>query len=239
LGANYFAVIRNPVQADLTESARFRTQHEASRLAVLGRMGLAESTGPNSWRVRRDFDQILKAMQRTDDRQKTLAAHGVVMSDNRLASEVLDVANLTAVEGRVLVHGQNEQSGRNYLMLEGTDAKVYLVNYTPEMEMARSRGELRTNSFVRLRKRFAGRALIDVEDLGDAEELLSNPRHFDTAARQLLTKGIMPAEDGWAGWLGRYQAALSKAASEIEEPKEQDVVRGSRRGRRRGRSLGR
>ena len=49
-----------------------------------------------------------------------------------------------------MFHGQDEQSGRNYLMLEGTDAKVYLINYTPEMEMARTRGELRTNSFVRL-----------------------------------------------------------------------------------------
>ena len=55
LGPHYFAVIRNPVQTDLSESARVRTQHEASRLAVLGRMGLAESTGPNSWRLRRDF----------------------------------------------------------------------------------------------------------------------------------------------------------------------------------------
>jgi len=76
-------------------------------------MGLAESTGSNTWRVRRDFDQVLKAMQRTTDRQQTLAAHGVVMSDNRLAIEVLDVTKMTSVEGRVLVHGQDDQSGRN------------------------------------------------------------------------------------------------------------------------------
>ncbi len=239
LGPNYFAVIRNPVQADLSGSARVRTQHEASRLAVFGRMGLAESTGPNSWRVRRDFDQVLKAMQRATDRQKTLTAHGVVMSDNRLAIEVLDVAKMTTIEGRVLVHGQDEQSGRNYLMLEGTDAKVYLINYTPEMEMARSRGELRTNSFARLRKLSVGRAPIDVEDLGDAEELLSNTRYLGTAARQLLMRGIMPAEDGWGGWLGRYQAALRKTTSEIEEPGERNVVRGKQRGRSRDRSFGR
>src|SRR5579863_5097422 len=35
LGPNYFAVIRNPVQADLSESARVRARHEAARLAVL------------------------------------------------------------------------------------------------------------------------------------------------------------------------------------------------------------
>ena len=71
-------------------------------------------------------------MQRTTDRQKTLAAHGVLMSDDRLRIEVLDLAKMTSVEGRVLVHGQDEQSGRNYLMLEGTDAKVHLINYTQE-----------------------------------------------------------------------------------------------------------
>ena len=50
-----------------------------------------------------------------------------------------------SVEGRVLVHGQDDQNGRSYLMLEGTDARVHFINYTPEIEEARSRGELRTN----------------------------------------------------------------------------------------------
>jgi hypothetical protein len=112
LGPHYFSVIRNPVQADLSESARVRARHDAARLAVLERMGLAESSGSSAWRVRRDFDQILRAMQQTTDRQKTLAAHGVVMSDSRLVIEALDSVTMTSVEGRVLVHGQDEQSGR-------------------------------------------------------------------------------------------------------------------------------
>jgi hypothetical protein len=69
--------------------------------------------------------------------------------------------------------------------------------------------------------------------------LLSNSGYFRTAARRLLMQGTMPTEDGWAGWLGRYQAALSKATSEIEEPKERDVVPRTRKGRSRDRSLGR
>jgi hypothetical protein len=172
-------------------------------------------------------------MQRTTDRQKTLAAHGVVMSDSRLVIEVLDSVKMTSVEGRVLVHGQEEQTGRSYLMLEGTDAKVYLINYTPEIEAARGRGELRTNSFVRLSRPSGRRTVIDINDMGDAEGLLSNSGYLHTAARRLLTRGMMPIEDGWAGWLGRYQAALRKAAGEIEEPQETDMVRGQRRGRNR------
>ena len=115
---------------------------------------------------------------------------------------------MTAVEGRLLVHGQDEPSGRNYLMLEGTDAKVYLIIYTREIEEARNRGKLRKNSLVQFRKPYVGRALIDVDDLGDAEGLLSNSRYLKAATRQLLMRGIVPTEDGWAGWLGRYQAAL-------------------------------
>jgi type IV secretory pathway VirD2 relaxase len=234
----YFAVTRNPLQTGLTETARLRTKHEAARLAVLGRMGVAESTGSNTWRVRRDFDQVLRAMQRTADRQRTLAAHGVLMSDERLAIEVLNPAQMTSVEGRVLVHGQDEQTGRNYLMLEGTDAKVHYIQYTREMEEARSRGELRANAFVRLRKLSVNRALmLDVTDLGDAEMLLNNPSHLGEAARQLVKRGIMPTEDGWGGWLGRYQSALCNTTREIEERNEKDWVR--KQERRRDRSRGR
>ena len=235
LGPHYFSVIRNPLQPDLSESARVCERHEAARLAVLERMGLAESVGSSAWRVRRDFDQILRAMQRTTDRQKILAAHGAVISDSRLVIEVLDPVKMTSVEGRVLVHGQDEQSGRNYLMLEGTDAKVHLINYTPEIEEARRRGELRTNSFVRLKKLSVGRAPIDVDDLGDAEGLLRNPRYLGAAARQLLMKGIVPAEDGWAGWLGRYQAAVCKTMREIEELEERNPIHRRERGRSHGR----
>jgi type IV secretory pathway VirD2 relaxase len=232
----YFAVTRNPLQTSLTETARLHVKHEAARLAVLVRMGLAESRGPNTWHVRRDFGQILRAMQRTADRQRTLAAHGVVMSDERLPIVVFDPAQMTSVEGRVLVHGQDEQTGRNYLMLEGTDAKIHFIHYTPEMEEARSRGELRTNSFVRLRKVPVDRALmLDVNDLGDAEMLLSNPRHLGEAARQLLKRGIMPTEDGWGGWLGRYQSVLCKTTREIEERDERDWVRKQERHRDRSR----
>ena len=228
LGPHYFSVIRNPLQPDLSGSARVRAQHEAARLAVLGRMGLAESSGSSTWRVRRDFDQILRAMQRITDRQKTIAAHGVVMSDSRLVIEVLDSVKMVSVEGRVLVHGQDEQSGRNYLMLEGTDARVYLINHTPEIEAARSRGELRTNSFVRLSRLSGRRAVIDINDMGDAEGLLSNSDYLRTATRKLFMRGVVPTEDGWAGWLARYQAALCKATSEIGEPMERYVVPGAK-----------
>jgi hypothetical protein len=94
------------------------------------------------------------------------------------------------------------------------------------MEQARSRGELRTNSFVRLRKPSPAGAL-EIRDLGDADGLLSNARHLNKAVSELLKSGVIPTEDGWGGWLGRYQTALRETASKTEER-----VKGSRDRRR-------
>jgi len=160
-------------------------------------------------------------MQRAADRQKTLAAHVAAISDNRLPIEVLDIERVTAVESRILVHGQDEHSGRNYLMLEGTDAKVHYIHYTPEMELLRADGGLRTNSFLRLRKLVANsKPVLHVQDLGDSEKVLKNRALLGENARALLKRGIIPTEDGWGGWLGRYQAALGSAAMEVMQNRE-------------------
>ncbi len=233
-GRQYFVVIRKPGHQS-GEAAGGRTQHESSRLAVLHRMGLAESTAAGRWLIRRDFQQILRAMQQATDRQKTLTRFGAVMSDERLPIEVLDVCRTMAVEGRVLVHGQEEQSGRNYLILESSQGKVCFIQDTPEMEEARCRGELRVNSFVRIQKASPNRP-VQTEDLGNADRLLSNRRYFAHAAKRLLDKGIMPAEEGWGGWLGRYQAALVKSASEVAQQTARSLIRQHERKRQRDRS---
>ena len=195
-----------------------REQHVMARLGVLEDMGLAwHSGGAGAWCLRADLESVLRAMQRAGDRQKTLNAHGTLLSDERLPISVLDFRQTLSVEGRVLVHGEDEQTGRRYLMLEGVDARVHYIEYTPEMEEARGRGELRRNAFVRLRKILIDEEpTLQVEDLGNAEALLRDRRHFETKAHELLSKGILPAEQGWGGWLGQYQRAVLLAAKEIQ-----------------------
>ncbi len=229
-GLQYFAVVRNPTEAGLSEAERLRTQHDASRLAVLKRLGLAESTGGVSWLVRRDSEQVLRAMQRSADRQKTLAAHGALLSDDRLPMTTLDVRDLTSIEGRILVHGEEEASGRSYLMLEGTDGQVYHIYRTPEMEELRSQRRLQTNSFIRLRK-FA--PVVEIKDMGDSEAILSNKAHLRETAREMIRRGVYPQDGGWNGWLGRYQKALVDAAFALEQEKAKE------RERRRSRGMGR
>ena len=212
----FFTVAMDPNRAGLGRSAPLVEQHTAERLKFLESMGLAEPAGPNTWRVRQDFENVLRAMQRSADRQKMLAAHGVLMSDERLPLAVLDFRRLTTLEGRILVHGEEDtgrQAGRSYFMLEGTDGQVHYVYYTPELEAARSQGGLRTNSFVRLRKLFSeGHPSLNIDELGDSESILRNKGYLRETAQRLIRRGIVPQEDGWNGWLGRYQKALRETA---------------------------
>ena len=213
VASTFFTVVRGPNQNQGNPTARLMQQHTTERLIALEGMGLAERADPNLWRVRGNFEDVLRAMQRSADRQKILAAHGVLMSDERLPLVVLDLRGLTALEGRVLVHGEEEtgrKAGLSYLMLEGTDGRVHYVYYTPEIEAARNRGGLRANSFIRLRKLFSERRpVLEIDELGDSESILRNKRYLRETVQRLIRRGIVPQEDGWNGWLGRYQKMLS------------------------------
>jgi type IV secretory pathway VirD2 relaxase len=206
---NSEAVENGFVFAPATEKSRAQEHRVSARLIALSRMGLAKTAGDGSWLLRSDTEQVLRAMQRAGDRQKTLFAHGELVSDKRLVVEAVDWKQIAAVEGRVLVHGEEEHSGKNYLLLESTAARVYYIPYTREMEETRSLGGLKSNSFVRLgRASGNGRLRIEIEDFGNAEAVLSNRRLLREKAQALRQQGVCPAEDGWGGWLGKYQKAL-------------------------------
>jgi hypothetical protein len=77
-----------------------------------------------------------------------------------------------------------------------------------------------------------GRSIVQVQDLGDSDKVLKNRALLGENARALLKTGIVPTEDGWGGWLGRYQSALA-AAGEITK------TAAAARSRERGRNLSR
>jgi hypothetical protein len=138
--------------------------------------------------------------------------------------------DVNSLEGRVLSHGE-EEDGRRYLMLEGTDGRVYYLRYTPELDEARSRGELTTNSFVVINKTVDAdrRRRIVVANLGNAEALFENRGHFRGQAKRLIEHGVNLSDDErWGGWLGRYYEKLREAVYDLDYSK----------GRYRERSLG-
>ena len=207
--SSHFTVSRNP---------ELRNQCVLARLRTLESMGLAEAAGLDQWLVRQDFETALRAMQRLGDRQKILAAHGVPVSDTRLPLVMFDLRNCTTLEGRILVHGEDEGTGRSFMMLEGTDAKVHCIYHTPQMSEARGRGGLRANRFVRLRKLFEnGRPLLEIDELGHCEKVLNDERLLEEARLRQILGELAAIEDGWGGWLGRYQAALRRAAIPIQQ----------------------
>jgi hypothetical protein len=202
----------------LAPFAAVREQSLASRLRTLEAMGLARFDGPHQWQVRRDLETTLRAMQRAADNQKTLAAHGVLLSDRRLQLTAPNWRDVTSLEGRVLSHGEAD-SGNRYLLLEGTDARVYYLHYTSELDDARSRGDLTTNSFVVIQKTMEEnrRRRIVVTNLGEADALLRDRDHFRSRAKRLLQCGVFPFDDErWGGWLGKYYETLREALFDLE-----------------------
>jgi hypothetical protein len=182
-----FHVYAEPGKEGLRPFAAVREQTIAARLMTLETMGLARADGPHHWRVRTDLETALRAMQRSADHQKTLAAHGPLLSDQRLQLSAPNWREITSVQGRVLSHGEDE-AGNRYLLLEGTDGRVYYLRYTAELDEARSRGDLGTNTFVEINKRLdeSRKRRITVMNLGDAEALLEQSEHFRSIAKRWL-----------------------------------------------------
>jgi type IV secretory pathway VirD2 relaxase len=196
------------------------SDHIAARLRFLSAMGLSDPSGDNRWRVRRDFETVLRAMQRAGDRQKALAAHAEMISDPRLPLVVTNARDISELEGRVLGHGEDETTGRAYILLEATDGKVHFIYQNPVIADARRAGKLRAGSFARLQKRLSR---LEVLDYGDAELALRNTRFLEGTAQRLFRKGAIPEPSGWGGWLGRYETAIaevhSRVASKDRNPK--------------------
>ena len=98
-------------------------------------------------------------------------------------------------------------------MLEATNGIIYYVPYTREIEETRHRGGLKTNSFIRLQKMFMnGQFGIEVKEFGNADAILNDRQHLREKVEHLASLGVTPQEDGWKGWLGKYQSAVCAEA---------------------------
>jgi type IV secretory pathway VirD2 relaxase len=216
--ASSFEVCRHPDGAELSEFRRAREQRLVARLNYLTEIGLAERCGPLTWKVRRDFESALRTFQRAGDRQKMLAEHATFLSDPRLRYRVLTPDATAEIDGRVIAHALDEISDRPHALIEGVDGVVYYVPHDPVISEARANGKLKPNSFVQLRTAsVGGQPVRIVEDLGDADQILSNRAYFMRTIRRVLQCGIAEDQQPWSGWLGRYHSALRNAVGSGKE----------------------
>ncbi|HXO97992.1 MAG TPA: DUF3363 domain-containing protein, partial [Chthoniobacterales bacterium] len=221
--SSHFVVTANPNDEALSESAQLLQKHVAARLMHLETMGLAQFVAAHKWRVQADFEKVLRTLQQSNDRQKMLAAHGALVSDKRLPLQVTTVRQLQVVAGRVLLHTEDEQTGKRYMLVEGTDGKVHLIYHTDAIEEARKQGKLAVDNFIRIEKRFAKKKPdLRVDDLGDATALLENSSYFQKEADLLLRNGVHDVQPVWGGWLGQYQAKLQITLHHAETRKRGD-----------------
>ena len=227
--SSHFAVTANPNNAALSESAQQLQKHLAARLMHLQTMGLAQLVGPHEWSVQADFETVLRTLQQSGDRQKMLAAHCALVSDKRLPLQVTILRQLQSVAGRVLLHTEDEQTGKRYMLVEGTDGKVHLIYHMSAIEQARSEGKLAVKNFVRIEKRFVKKKpTLHVDDLGDANALLQNSSYFNREAEVLLRRGIHDIQPVWGGWLGQYQTKLQTELRNLGKRKRESFGSGGR-----------
>jgi len=227
--SSHFVVTVNPEDGSLSESVRELQKHLAARLMHLQKMGLAQFVGRQQWSVQADFEKVLRTLQQSADRQKTLAAHGALLSDKRLPLQVTNLRQLQRVEGRVLLHTEDEQTGKHYMLVEGTDAKVHLIYHTSAIEHARSAGKLAVGSFIRIEKRFTDKKpTLHMDDLGDAKTLLRDSSHFRKEADRLLRRGVHEIQPVWGGWLGQYQMMLQTQLGGLDRRNRDNSGRGGR-----------
>src|SRR5882762_401107 len=227
--STHFEVTANPNDDALSESAQILQKHVAARLMHLQTMGLAQLVAAHKWRVQADFEKVLRTLQQSGDRQKMLAAHGALVSDKRLPLQVTTLRQLQSVAGRVLLHTEDEQTGKRYMLVEGTDAKVHLIYHTRAIEEARNEGKLAVGSFIRIERQFANKKpRLHVDDLGDANALLQNSSHFHKEAVLLVRRGVHEVQPTWGGWLGQYQTKLQTELRSLGRREREKSGRGGR-----------
>src|SRR5256885_12171074 len=75
----------------------------------LQKMGLAQFVGPQQWSVQADFEKVLRTLQQTGDRQKMLAAHSALRSEEH-TSELQSPCNLVC---RLLLEKKKQHQRRD------------------------------------------------------------------------------------------------------------------------------
>ena len=140
-------------------------RHVQARLAFLQKAGLAKPNWSGAWAVKSDFQTVLKSMRQVADRQRALAAHRKLASNPNLPVVLTDLSTVNVLNGRILGFGEDEQSfGKPYMLIEEPGVRIHLLYQTPAIQKARSRGQLRLNSFVKLSMSNGNRTHLTIEE---------------------------------------------------------------------------
>lgn len=187
------------------------TRGDLARLFALERrmyhledIGLARRVGDKAWELPADYDRTLRALQLAGDKQKMLGRSMEPASSNKQPVITMQWSQVEHLHARILGHGEDEATGRRFMMLETVSGNVVYLPHRADTEAMRNQQQLTRNHFVTFSRGPRGRLL--VEDHGTAAEALQ-----DRALMAQLAKE-QPAGYGRPGWLGELDTAMDQAA---------------------------
>jgi type IV secretory pathway VirD2 relaxase len=179
-----------------------------NRLAYLASIGLAQPAGGHSWTVDPGMEKALRALASANDRQRMIDKFGVTASDPATPVQITTWREIDSLEGRILVHGQEDNCDPAYFLIEDVNGIIRFMEHRLEIEQARAAGRLQPGSYVALRMKFVRRRpQWIVDDFGPAEEALKNP---DFLAK-CISRGVNPPAHHLGGWLGKFRDVVRDA----------------------------
>jgi type IV secretory pathway VirD2 relaxase len=179
----------------------------ADRLSYLQSIGLAQQTAEHSWTVAPNTEKVLRSIADAHDRQRTLDRFGVPASDPATPVHATAWRDIDKLEGRILVHGQEDNRDQAYMLIEDVNGVIRFMEHRREIEQLRAVGRLQPGAYVAMRMRWIHKQpLWIVNDFGPAEEAL----HQEQFLEQCTYRGVDP-QHHLGGWLGRFRDAIRAA----------------------------
>jgi type IV secretory pathway VirD2 relaxase len=176
----------------------FRHSVEVGRLKKLQSLGLAEPVGRGRWQLREGMTETLRRLGERGDIIRTMqrALNDAKLERGLADSVVQEGVPDHGIVGRVVARGlSDELTGRQYLVIDGTDGRVHHVNLGPASESA----HLPQGSIVRVgiggRKRSVQVALLSPVQL----ERLADHDGATWLDRELVSDHPEPLRDGGFG----------------------------------------
>lgn len=185
------------------------------RMAVLGKMGLAENTGSNRWKLAPTLADTLRALATGHDRQRALHAHQKNLSDPRMPVVFSPPEQFPV---RIVAHGSLANTEQPYTLAESVGGKVhFLVDTTREVFFPEA--DSVSPGTVLIPNGGAGKGAQNWVAAGDQRAFLKS-----AALRQFAAQ--VPQSTQWGGWMGEVQVTAQHCLARGTAPTQSKRGRG-------------